>query len=106
MNFSACRFNLYLTVLRAATLCGCGTFNKKKQEKVSAVRIHLEGPVSLPGKTKTVSLLRNNPVIVTVDADPFLTEQNLIMAALVETPGGYAVRLQLDETSGWMLEQS
>jgi uncharacterized protein YceK len=106
MNFCPRRFNLYLTLLLAVTVSGCGTLMKKTPAKVSAVRIHMEAPVSVPGKTQTVTLLRNNPVVVTVDADPVLTEQNLVAAALMETPGGYAVRLQFDETGGWVLEQT
>jgi hypothetical protein len=106
MNFCARRFNLYLTLLLAVVICGCGTFKKKPPEKVSAVRVHLEAPVSVPGKTRTVTVLRDTPVIVTVDIDPILTEQSLISAGLVETPGGFAVRLQFSETGGWMLEQA
>ena len=106
MNFCARRFNLYLTLLLAVVICGCGTFGKKKPDKISAVRIHLEAPVGVPGQTRTVNVLRSNPVVVTVDTNPILTEQNLIGAELVETPGGFAVKLQFDETGGWMLEQS
>jgi hypothetical protein len=106
MNFCARRFNLYLMLLLAVTICGCGMFEKKPPKKISAIRIHLEAPVSVPGKTRTVNVLRSNPVIVTVDIDPLLTEQNLVAAQLIETPGGFAVRVQFDETGGWMLEQA
>jgi hypothetical protein len=106
MNFYTRRFNLYLLMLLAVASGGCGTFGKKSPEKVAVIRVHLEAPVSVPDKTQTVTLLRNNPVVVTIDADPILTEQNLLAAALIETPGGYAVKLQFDETGGWMIEQA
>ncbi|HTB84281.1 MAG TPA: hypothetical protein VK742_11555 [Candidatus Sulfotelmatobacter sp.] len=106
MNFCARRFNLYLILLLAVVICGCGTFQKKKPIKTSAIRVHVEAPVGVPGQTRTVRVLRSNPLIVTVDVNPILTEQNLLAAGLVETPGGYAVKLQFDETGGWMLEQA
>jgi hypothetical protein len=106
MNFCARRFNLYLTLLLAVAVCGCGTFKKKPPEKISAVRVHMEAPVGVQGETRTVTVLRSNPVVVTVDINPILTEQNLIRADLVETPGGFAVKLQFDGTGGWMLEQA
>jgi len=106
MNFCARRFNLYLTLLLAVVICGCGTFHKKKPDKISAVRIHMEAPVGVPGQTRTVTVLRSSPLVVTVDIHPVLSEQNLLAAQLIETPGGFAVRLQFDETGGWMLEQA
>jgi hypothetical protein len=106
MNFCARRFNLYLTLLLAVAVCGCGTFTKKPPEKVSAVRIHMEATVGVPGQTRTITVLRSNPLVVTVDINPILSEQNLIGAQMMETEGGFAVRLQFDETGGWMLEQA
>lgn len=87
-------------------VCGCSTFKKKKPEKAGAIRIHTESPVSVPGKTQTIGLLRSMPLAVTVDDEPILTEANLLAAALVDTPGGFAVEVRFDETGGWMLEQA
>lgn len=110
MNFYTRRFNLYLAFVLIVPLCGCMFFKnelgKKKAEKTSAVRIHLESPVSVPGKTRTVSLLRSAPVAVTIDEEPVLTEVNLLAAELIDTYGSYAVHLRFDETGGWALEQS
>ncbi len=80
--------------------------HKKKIEKVGGIRIHVESPVTLPGKTQTISLLRSSPVAVTIGEDPVLTEVNLIAATLLETPGGFAVCVKFDETGAWMLEQA
>ena len=107
MNFYARRFNLYLVLLLALPWVGCALFDKKKTpEKAGAIRLHIESPVTLPEKTITVTLLRSSPVVVTVESEPLLTEASLLAAALVETPGGFAVRVKFDETAGWMLEQA
>ena len=105
MNFCARRFNLYLLVFCVAVASGC-VGHKKKTEKVAGLRIHVESPVTLPEKYRTITVLRSQPVSVTISEDPALTEANLIAAKLIETPGGFAVRLQFDETGAWMLEQA
>ena len=111
MNFYARRFNLYLAFVLILPLAGCtffkDEFGKKKAEKAGAIRIHVEAPVSLPGKTRTVSVLRSTPLAVTIDEDPVLTEANLLAATIVETPGGgFAVTVRFDETGGWAIEQA
>ena len=110
MNFYARRFNLYLVFVLVLPLCGCeffkNEFGKKKAEKAGAIRIHIESPVSVPGKSRTISLLRSSPMAVTIEEDPVLTEANLLAAELVETPGSYAVHVRFDETGGWALEQA
>ena len=104
MNFYVRRFNLYLLLLVLA--CGCSMFHKKKIEKVGAIRIHVESPVTVPGKSQAIQMLRSSPVTIVVGDEPVLTEQNLIAATLLETPGGFAVRVKFDETGSWMLEQA
>jgi hypothetical protein len=37
--------------------------------------------------------------------DPILTEANVVAARVIETPGGFAVEIQFDESSSLMLEQ-
>ena len=110
MNFYARRFNLYLAFVLILPLAGCtffkDEFGKKKAEKAAAIRIHIESPVSVPGKTRTVSVLRSTPLAVTIDDEPILTEANLLAAELVDTYGSYSVHLRFDETGGWALEQA
>jgi len=103
MNFYAHRFNLYL--LLALTVCGCAT-HKKKPDVAGAIRVHVESSGNLPTTAQTISVLRSTPVRLTVGIDPVLTEVNLIKAALIEAPGGFAVRVQFDESATWMLEQA
>jgi hypothetical protein len=107
MNFYAGRFNLYLTAFLALALvgAGCSTFKKKKEEPVGAVRVHIESTANAAGEGQTVSVLRADPVLVTISKDAVLTEADLFQAALVATPGGFSVELKFDETGAWTLEQ-
>jgi preprotein translocase subunit SecD len=104
MNFYAMRFNLYLLPLLAAMLLlGCQT--NKKDEHLASLRIHLENRAQVAGSGQTVSVLRSQPVLVTINTEPVLTEANIIGATVLETPGGYALQVQFDETGTWTLEQ-
>ena len=104
MNFYAMRFNLYLLPLLAAMLLpGCQT--NKKDEHLASLRIHLENRAQVAGSGQTVSVLRSQPVLVTINTEPVLTEANIIGATVLATPGGYALQVQFDETGTWTLEQ-
>jgi hypothetical protein len=42
--------------------------------------------------SQTVSVLRSDPVLVTIAPEPILTEANIIKAKVIDTPGGFAIR--------------
>lgn len=113
MKCCARQFNLYLPLLAVLALlalcCGCQS-GKKDKEPTAALRIHIEASDSLAdtGQTvtgQTVSVLRADPVLVSIAADPVLTEANVIGAAVLSVQGGYAVQVKLDQTGAWTLEQ-
>jgi len=107
MNFYARGFNLYLlslaVLLAAAT--GCQSDKDKAAKHLGALRIHLENRAQLPGSGKTVSVIRANPVLVTINEDPVLTEAGIVRADLLDTPVGFAVQVRFDEQSALTLEQ-
>ncbi len=105
MNFYARRFNLYLLLLAAALLPAAGCQTHKTDDHVASLRIHMENRAQLPGSGQTVSVLRGDPVLVTINNQPILTEANVTAAQLIETPGGYAVEVRFDDTGTWILEQ-
>jgi preprotein translocase subunit SecD len=108
MKCCARQFNLYLPLLAISVLlalsCGCQS-GKKDKDVTAALRIHIEASDSLPGTGQTVSVLRADPVVVSIAADPILTEANVIGAAVISVQGGYAVEVKLDQTGAWTLEQ-
>jgi preprotein translocase subunit SecD len=104
MSFCLRRFNLYLPLLAALALPG-GCALTHKSGPLGALRVHIESAANAEGASQTVSILRTEPVLVTIARDPVLTEANLITATLMETPGGFAVRVKFDESGTWALEQ-
>jgi hypothetical protein len=106
MSFYAGRFNLYLTMLLAlALICGCASDKKKKDQPVGMIRIHVESQANLPDGGQTISVLRTEPLQVTISKIPILTEQNVIRVALLESPGGPSIEIKFDESGMWTLEQ-
>ncbi|MGH7954228.1 MAG: SecDF P1 head subdomain-containing protein, partial [Limisphaerales bacterium] len=109
MKVCARRFNIYFAALAALVLiCGCQTEKNQKpnpKKTVAALRVHLESSPSESGTTQTVSVLRANPVAVTIARDPILTEANVIAAKVIEAPGGFGIEIRFDETGSMILEQ-
>jgi hypothetical protein len=104
------RFNIYFMLAAAlALLCGCKTDQQREQEKakevVGALRVHIEAGSSDAGSTQIISLLRSDPVLVTIVNEPILTEANLIAAKVIDTQGGFAIEVKFDEISASLLEQ-
>jgi hypothetical protein len=108
MNFYGRRFNLYLLPLWLCLLAaGCALWpHKHKKEPTGIVRVCIESEASTAGPTKTITVLRSQPVAVNISTEPILTEADMLAARLLETPGnGFAVELKFQETAGWRLEQ-
>jgi hypothetical protein len=100
------RFNLYLAVTAVlALLCGCQILHHRQKGPVGALRVHIQvNPDSL-GTSQTISVLRSDPVMVTIAHDPILTEANIVAAKVMDAPGGFAIAIQYDENGTWLLEQ-
>ena len=107
MKFYARGFNLYLLSLLvlAAAAGGCQSAKDKAAKHLATLRFYVEQRAQLPDSGKTVSIIRASPVLVTINTEPVLTEYNIINAALLETPVGYSVEVQLDQIGTACLEQ-
>jgi hypothetical protein len=98
------QFNIYLALTAtSALLCGCQT--NKPHGLIAALRVHIEASPNSGGMTQTISVLRADPVVVTIIQQPVLTEANLVAAKIIDAPGGFAFAIRFDETGTWMLEQ-
>lgn len=104
MMVSAGRFNLYLVILVGLMgFSGCKTAPEKKQ--MSAVRLHMEMNPDSSGRSKPTPIYRASPVIINLETAPFVTEGNIKSASVVDTIGGFAVRLEFERRGAWLLEQ-
>ncbi len=98
------RFNLYLALAAAlALLCGCQTHRQKGLP--GALRVHIQTNPNALDTSQTISVLRSDPVLVTIARNPFLTEANIVAAKVMDTPGGFAIEIRFDENGAWLLEQ-
>ena len=85
-------------------LCGCQT--NKKYKEVSALRVHIEVNSVDSNTSQTISVPpRDDPVLITIEKEPILTEANLIEARVIDAHGGIALQIQFDESSALVLEQ-
>jgi len=107
MKVCARQFNIYLAAAFALFLvCGCQTHKKDPRDKVvAALRVHLEVAANSGDIAQTISVLRSDPVVVTIARDPILTEANIIAARIIDSAGGFGIQVQFDESATWMLEQ-
>jgi hypothetical protein len=107
MKVCARGFNTYLVLgVMLASFCGCQSSDKKpNQKQVSALRVHLQANPNDAGATDTVSVLRGDPLAVTVLHVPVLTEANVLAAKVMDSPGGFSIVIQFDESATLMLEQ-
>jgi hypothetical protein len=107
MKVCARCFNVYFAVMAATMLlCGCQTgHHAKADKKTAALNVCIEASSGPEGTSQTVSVLRADPVAVTIDPNPVLTEAGIIAARIIESPGGFAIEVKFDESSTWTLEQ-
>ncbi len=98
------QFNIYLALAAALVLLS-GCLTNKPHGPIAALRVHIEASPNSAGMTQTISVLRADPVLVTIIQQPVLTEANLVAARVMDTPGGFAIQVRFDETGTWMLEQ-
>jgi hypothetical protein len=104
MSFYWRRFNLYFWPAALLLVSGCALW-KHENPTMASVRVHMEGSSGSPESTETIQIIRSAPVMVTIAKMPILSESDLAAAAIVQTPGGFAVELKFDEIGGWKLEQ-
>jgi hypothetical protein len=103
MKVLARQFNIYLALaLLLGLACGCQT--SKKPEK-AALRVHIETSPDPSGDTQQISVLRSDPVLVTIKREPILTEANIVSATIIDAQGGFAFEIKFDENGTWLLEQ-
>jgi len=98
-------FNTYLLIALVALFgaTACKSFGKKKE--ASTLRLHLEVGSDGSDRITQVTVNRENPIYVTVEKEPFLTEHYVKNAAVLDAMGGFSIFVQFDQKGAWLLEQ-
>jgi preprotein translocase subunit SecD len=105
MITGATRFNLYLaSVVVVALMAGCRTAGDKKDKELATLRVHLQVIPESMDFSSTVPIGRKEPVMVTVDKAPFLTETEVAEAKVVDVPGGFDLQIKFNRRGTWLLE--
>lgn len=100
------RFNIYLLLLTALwSVTGCQSPETKRQNQLATLRAHIEVSRTSPGQPLEISVLRAAPINLYVERNPFLNENHVATAEVVETPGGFKLTLRLNRQGQWLLEQ-
>lgn len=96
-------FNTYFfSALFFALLCACETTRSGKD--ASTLRLHLEMNPDGTDRNSGVPIYREKPVLVNVNREPFLTEADIEVAAVVNVPGGFAIHIQFNRHGTLLLE--
>jgi hypothetical protein len=105
-------FNSILGLLALAGLvAGCKTeetYESNEQDtakQLTALRLHIQTSPDPTGRSMEVPVFRSRPVLLTIDPSPFLTEQNVTKAEIVDELGGFSIRIELERQGKWLLEK-
>lgn len=100
------RFNIYLIVALAAVVaCGCQSPEKKKKKELATLQLRIETNPHGMQRTEVASIMRENPVDVTVEQTPFVTDGNVSEAKVINAMGGFEISIQFNREGTWLLEQ-
>jgi hypothetical protein len=98
------QFNIYLALAVLVGLTG-GCQTDKNKGPTAILRVHIEANPDALGTTQPVNVLRSEPVLVTINREPILSEANLVSARIIDAMGGFAIEIKFDENGTRMLEQ-
>lgn len=110
MKFRWARFNINFRLWPAVSLvlslvCGCQTEEGQRKHQLSSLELRLEVNRDATNLSEPVPIGRRDPVMVNVDKEAFLREANIKEAKVVDTIGGFSIRIEFDRQGRWLLEQ-
>ena len=101
------RFNLNLMAALLLSLCwGCQTGEPDPAKAVSTLRVHLEVNADRTDRNRQVPVYRENPILLSIDAEPFATEQDVSDARVVDVVGGFAIRIVFNQQGAYLLDHA
>ena len=104
MKMPLASFNIYLLLLFTVLSIGCESPEaRKKREEASTLRLFLEVPTG-GDHGGGVPIYRANPMMISVEREPFLSEADLVSAAVIEVRGGFEIQAQFNGHAALLLE--
>lgn len=115
MKIRMARYNIYLLSGWLACGVGCettkspsspGQTSAKKPggKEYALLRLHLQANPDGTDRTAPVAIYRQNPMTMTVSTTPFLSEANVMRAAVLDHQGVLAIQVQFDRRGALLLE--
>jgi preprotein translocase subunit SecD len=98
------RFNINLLLLVAALVAGGCQTGSDREKQITTLRVHVEVVSDSPTFSTAVRVSREKPVELTVNRSPFLTEDQVDSAKLVDVRGGYDLEIKFNRHGSWLLE--
>ncbi|MBN2505180.1 MAG: hypothetical protein JXQ71_00655 [Verrucomicrobia bacterium] len=108
MKFRTAQFNLILAGAWVLCQAGCANLGPdvKRVKHPTLLRFHLEVNPDGTDRNEPVRVNRATPFAVNVVREPFVTENHIMEAAVVDDSyGGFFIRVQLNKQGTWLLEQ-
>lgn len=106
MLFQTRRFNIILWLLLCSfAVAGCRSTASKREKAPGLLRIHMEATRHIDGRTTPITVFPSSPMTLEIEATPFLTEQFVRDAQVIDSLGGFAMVIQLDHSGRLLLEQ-
>lgn len=102
------RFNLYLCAALAfafVVTLGCRTAAGRRKHQLCVFRLHLEVNPDGTDRTQAVPIFRQQPIMVNIEKQPFLGENTVKEAKVLDVVGGFALSVQFDHVGSRTLEQ-
>lgn len=100
------RFNFYLLFSILLTLVvGCQNTEYKRKKQDTVLHIYMEAGRESADFSQPTVVGRTSPITVNIERRPFLTEDYVTEAKIVEVMGGFALQVQFDRTGTILLEQ-
>lgn len=97
-------WNLAAALALGGLLAGCASRSKKKEEEISTIRLHFEVNPQLVRRSIEVSVLRAQPMKLTVAEEPLVHEGYLNDVEIVNDGSSHQLRLQFDNAGRRLLE--
>jgi len=103
-RFRVINWNLAAALALGGLLAGCASRSKKKDEEISTIRLHFEVNPQLVRRSIEVSVLRAQPMKLTVAEEPLVHEGYLDEVAIINDGSTHQLRLKFDDRGRRLLE--